>query len=76
LWFTWLRRPLPSAIIRTTRQLSRVPRDRISLYAVADALRGLPWVLRERNVVPARMERGYQLLDEMQLASKARRYVS
>jgi GT2 family glycosyltransferase len=76
LWFTWLRRPLPSAIIRTTRQLSRVPRDRISLYAVADALRGLPWVLRERNVVPARMERGYQLLDEMQLSSKARRYVS
>jgi GT2 family glycosyltransferase len=76
LWFTWLRRPLPSAIIRTTRQLSRVPRDRISLYAVADALRGLPWVLRERNVVPARIERGYQLLDQMQLASTARRYVS
>jgi N-acetylglucosaminyl-diphospho-decaprenol L-rhamnosyltransferase len=76
LWFTWLRRPLLSATIRTVRHLSRVPRDRISVYAVADALRGVPWVLRERHVVPDHVERGYQLLDEMQLTSKARRYVS
>ncbi|MFI5707135.1 glycosyltransferase family 2 protein [Kribbella sp. NPDC051620] len=76
LWFTWLRRPLRSAIVRTVRHLSRVPRDRTSLYAVADALRGLPWVLRERHVVPEHVERGYRLLDEMQLTSKARRYVS
>ncbi|WP_112237833.1 glycosyltransferase family 2 protein [Kribbella monticola] len=76
LWFTWLRRPLRSALVRTARHLARVPRDRISLYAVAEALRGLPWVLRERNVVPAEVERGYRLLDHMQLTSKARRYVS
>ncbi|WBQ03891.1 glycosyltransferase family 2 protein [Kribbella sp. CA-293567] len=76
LWFTWLRRPLASAIVRTVRHLARVPRDRISMYAVADALRGLPWVLRERKVVPDHVERGYQLLDHMQLTSKARRYVS
>ena len=76
LWFTWLRRPLPSALRRTTRLLRRLPRDRVSLLGVAEALTGLPWVLHERAVVPAHVEHGYRLLEDMQLNGKARRYVS
>lgn len=76
LWFTWLRRPLPSAVRRTARLATRVPRDRITAYAVADALRGAPWVWRERHVVPDHVERGYQQLEDMQLNGGARRYVS
>jgi hypothetical protein len=59
--------------VRLVRQL---PRDRVTALALADALRGVPWVLRERDVVPQEVERGYRLLEEMQLHSKARRYVS
>jgi N-acetylglucosaminyl-diphospho-decaprenol L-rhamnosyltransferase len=76
LWFTWLRRPLPSAVLRTGRLLRRVPRDRITAMAVADAIRGLPWVLRERQVVPADLEDGYRRLEHMQLDGGARTYVS
>ncbi|QNI05176.1 glycosyltransferase [Mycobacterium kubicae] len=76
LWFTWLRRPLPSAALRTMRLLRRLPRDRISAQGVSDAVRGLPWVLRERKPVPADLERGYQQLEDMQLNGGARKYVS
>ncbi|OBF19282.1 glycosyl transferase [Mycobacterium kubicae] len=76
LWFTWLRRPLPSAALRTMRLLRRLPRDRISAQGVSDAVRGLPWVLRERKPVPADLERGYQQLEDKQLNGGARKYVS
>jgi N-acetylglucosaminyl-diphospho-decaprenol L-rhamnosyltransferase len=76
LWFTWLRRPLPSAAIRTVRLVRRLPRDRITAAGITDALRGLPWVVRERNPVPPAMERGYRLLEDMQLNGGARKYVS
>jgi GT2 family glycosyltransferase len=76
LWFTWLRRPLPRAVRRTLRLAGSVPRDRVSLAAFLDAARGLPWVVRERRVLPAEVERGLRLLEETQLRSGARRYVS
>jgi N-acetylglucosaminyl-diphospho-decaprenol L-rhamnosyltransferase len=76
LWFTWLRRPLPSALRRTVRLLATVPRDRVSLLGVLDAVRGAGWVVRERRVVPGSVESGYRLLEDMQLRSRARRYVS
>lgn len=76
LWFTWLRRPLLSALRRTGRLLLGVPRDRISALAVLEALAGVGWVARERRVVPRHVEEGYRLLEESQLSSKARRYVS
>jgi GT2 family glycosyltransferase len=76
LWFTWLRRPLPSAARRTVRLLRRLPRDRVTAAGIGEAIRGLPWVLRERNPVPARMERGYQQLEDMQLDGGARKYES
>jgi hypothetical protein len=52
-----------------------VPRDRTSAEAVLHALRGLPWVLRERRVVPPRVEANLRLLEAPQRNSNARRYV-
>ncbi len=49
LWFAWLRRPLPYAFRRTLWMARNVPRDRLSVLGFADALAGLPWVLRQRR---------------------------
>jgi GT2 family glycosyltransferase len=76
LWFTWLRRPWPAAVRRTLVLIRTVQRDRISLAGFVDAVRGLPWVLTHRRVVPAEVESGYRQLEEMQRTSTARRYVS
>jgi hypothetical protein len=58
------------------RLLVRLPRDRVTVLGVADAVRGLPWVARERRPVPRRVEAGYRLLEDRQLNGGARRYVS
>ena len=76
LWTTWLRRPLRPALRRTGHLLRTVPRDRVTARGLAGAVRGLPWVLRERRVVPPEVEAGYRLLEESQRHSRARRYVS
>ena len=75
LWTTWLRRPVPSALRRTRTILADVPRDLASALAVAEAVAGLPWVCRERRVVPRAVEHGLRLLEEPQRRSTARRYV-
>ncbi|WP_405152223.1 glycosyltransferase [Sphaerisporangium sp. NBC_01403] len=75
LWTAWLRRPAPDALRRTAAVLRSVPKDRASASAVAAAVAGLPWVLRERRVVPMDVERGLRLLEEPQRTSVARRYV-
>jgi GT2 family glycosyltransferase len=59
LWLAWLRRPLPRALRLTARN---VVRDR-GAPALTAALRGLPWVLRERRVLPPHVERSLRLLD-------------
>jgi GT2 family glycosyltransferase len=76
LWFTWLRRPVRPMLRRTWDVLARVPRDRVSLAGVLLALRGLPWVLRERRPLPPHAERRFQALEHAQRTSTARRYVS
>jgi len=76
LWFTWLRRPWRSALRRTVFLARTVPRDTLSLNGFLDAVRGLPWVLVQRRVVPAEVEHGYLLLEEMQRSSTARQYIS
>jgi len=76
LWCTWLRRPWPRAVWRSAALLRRIPRDRVSALGVVEAVRGLPWVLRERHLLPAAVEQQYRLLDRTQLDSPARRYVS
>jgi GT2 family glycosyltransferase len=75
LWTAWLRRPLPSALRRTGTLLRSVPPDWASVVAVAEALAGLAWVLRERRVIPPEVERGLRLLEDPQRLSQARRYV-
>jgi GT2 family glycosyltransferase len=75
LWTTWLRRPLGPALRRSATVLRSAPADLTTLAAVASAIRGLPWVLRERRPVPAEVERGLRLLDVAQARSTARRYV-
>ncbi len=76
LWFTWLRRPVPSALRRTVGLLRTFPRDTVSLAGLVDALRGLPWVVRARQVVPPRVESMLRALDKPQLESESRQYVS
>ncbi|MDN3296052.1 glycosyltransferase [Streptomyces ficellus] len=75
LWFCWLRRPLVPALRRTLELARTVPRDRASLRAFGLALGGLPWVLRERRVVPPAVEARLRALAEAQRTSTARRYV-
>jgi len=55
LWTAWLRRPLPVAARETARILRADPDPRV----LTSALRGLPWVLREREVNPPEVERLY-----------------
>jgi len=76
VWTTWLRRPLRPALRRTLHLLRTVPRDRVTALALADALRGLSWVLRERRVLPPHAEARFAALEQAQRRSTARRYVS
>jgi N-acetylglucosaminyl-diphospho-decaprenol L-rhamnosyltransferase len=76
LWTTWLRRPVGPAFVRTVRLLRRLPRDRVTVRGLRQGLAGAPWVLRERKVSPHHVEVGRQLLEDQQLNSRARRYVS
>jgi GT2 family glycosyltransferase len=76
LWTTWLRRPLRPALRRTVHLLGTVPRDRVTASALLEAVRGLPWVLRERRVLPPAAEARFAALEQSQRRSTARRYVS
>lgn len=76
LWFTWLRRPVSRALRRTLLLAWSVPRDRVSVAAFIEAAAGAPWVLRERRVLPAHVERRLRQMEDRQLHSRARRYVS
>src|SRR5689334_18308282 len=51
LWFAWLRRPWRPALRWTAHVLADSPRNAATVRGVAGALRGLPWVLRERDVL-------------------------
>ncbi|MBM7088711.1 glycosyltransferase family 2 protein [Streptomyces sp. S12] len=74
LWFTWLRRPPRTALRRTLALARSVPRDTTSLRAFAEATAALPWVLRERRVLPHEVESRLRLLEPAQRTSTARRY--
>jgi GT2 family glycosyltransferase len=75
LWTLWLRRPVRSAARRTVAVLRSAPPDGATVRAVLETLRGVPWVLRERAVVPQAVEAGLVSLEEAQRNSRARRYV-
>src|SRR5699024_5268204 len=73
LWTLGLRRPVRSVFRRGAQILRSAPADRVTLGAVAEALRGLPWVLRDREVVPAHVEKGLRLLEHPQHSAQAGR---
>jgi len=67
LWVAWLRRPLDAALRDTCRILSGCPpRERVAVLAAA--LRSGTWMLRERRVVPARVERMLRAIDAAEAA--------
>jgi hypothetical protein len=76
LWTTWLRRPVRPALRRTVHLLRTLPRDRVTAEGLLAAVRGLPWLVRERRVLPPHAEARFAALDEVQRRSTARRYVS
>ncbi|HYO35802.1 MAG TPA: glycosyltransferase [Geodermatophilus sp.] len=76
LWTTWLRRPLRPALRRTLHLLGTLPRDRVTAQGLLAAVRGVPWVVRERRVLPAHAEARFAALDAVQRRSTARKYVS
>lgn len=61
LWTAWLRRPLRRALTRSAGVLAGGGRD--APAALGAALRELPWVVRERRVVPPAVERGLQAIE-------------
>jgi GT2 family glycosyltransferase len=63
LWFAWLRRPWGSALRRTVALAKSSSRDWPRCKAFAKALGALPWVWRERRVVPAAVEQGLRQLE-------------
>lgn len=63
LWSTWLRRPLCGALRRTGRLIGCAPRTRETCRGLIAAVAGLPWVLRQRRVVPPEIERNFRLLE-------------
>jgi hypothetical protein len=55
-WSTWLRRPLPTAMHHSARLLAQARGGDPAWRASLAALRGLPWVLRERTPVSREIE--------------------
>jgi N-acetylglucosaminyl-diphospho-decaprenol L-rhamnosyltransferase len=73
LWAAWLRRRVPDAVRRSRAVLARTPRRRQRGAALLAALGGLPWVLRERRVVPLYIEEALRRLDGGDYAERRRR---
>jgi hypothetical protein len=74
LWFAWSRRPPGPALRWTLHVLRTSPRSVTTLLGVADALRGLPRVLRERRPLPEDAESDLAQLDRPKTTSRARSY--
>jgi GT2 family glycosyltransferase len=63
LWSSWLRRPAPVALVRTLKVLRQAPRESASQAALFEALKGLPWILERRKVLPKAIERNLRTLE-------------
>ena len=72
------RTPIRAALVRLEQEglLRTVPRDLVTARGLLAALRGAPWVLRERRVLPPHAEARFAALEEAQRTSTARKYVS
>jgi GT2 family glycosyltransferase len=67
LWSAWLRRPAAAALRESALVLARLARREpaTAAQAAADALGGARWVVRERRVVPQRVEQGLRAIDRV-----------
>lgn len=63
LWTAWLRRRWPDALHRTARLVAEDPLRLWTWLALADAIKGLPWIARERRIVPPDVEASLRLLE-------------
>jgi GT2 family glycosyltransferase len=57
LWVAWMRYPWPWAVRSTARIALAAREDDAARAGLGAAVRGLPWALRRRKVVPARVRR-------------------
>jgi GT2 family glycosyltransferase len=62
LWSAWLRLSLLGALRRSARIVEEGLRDRSTRQGIVEAVMGSLWVLRERRVVPAEVERDFRLI--------------
>jgi GT2 family glycosyltransferase len=63
LWFTWLRRPLVSAVRRMWSLARQEPWDLTLARGFVAAAGGLHWALSRRRVLPPEVERNLRLLE-------------
>jgi GT2 family glycosyltransferase len=63
LWATWLRRPWASAARRTAQLAGPAVRDAQLRPAIIHALRGLPWILRERRATPSALDSALRVVE-------------
>lgn len=66
LWTTWLRRPMPVVVRECSRVVMQID-DPIVRRAAAQAIRGLPWVLRNRRRLPTLIEQDLRSLDRQRV---------
>lgn len=70
IWVAWMRRPVASALRETCRALREARAHGDIAGCLREALRGLPWALRRRRVLPAEIERMRRVLDAESLAAR------
>src|SRR3954468_5359056 len=63
VWSAWLHRPAGTALRRTAGLVRRSGARPETAAGLAQALRGAPWVARERRVVPADVERALRAIE-------------
>jgi GT2 family glycosyltransferase len=63
LWVAWLRRPFLTAMSTTLATARRGVRDRDVRRGLTAAFHGLPWIARQRQVIPSEIERRLRLLE-------------
>jgi GT2 family glycosyltransferase len=64
LWFSWLRRPIGNVLARTLATMAQATTDGTKRAALVQALRGLPWVVRDRQRLPSGVEQDLRRLEQ------------
>jgi GT2 family glycosyltransferase len=70
VWSAWLRLPASLAITRTVKLAPDVWRDAGGIRGWWETLRGLPWALRHRRVIPPEVEAMWRLLERSETTEK------